>query len=250
MFLGGMAGLLAVPGEALAAKPRSRLDAVIDISHLSNVHDFDAARKKSNIMGVIHKATEGGDWKDPLYHKRRAQAEAAGMLWGAYHFGTRQYSGDEQAKLFLSYAKPGPGTLIALDFEQNEGNPANSMRLKQAEDFVKAIHAATGRFPVIYTTEFWADGKPMGSAGRGLGATVTEKSVLALCPLWLADYRSEPQVPRAWRGKGWHFWQYAGDADSYGPRSHRTRGVWGIESCDRNIFKGDAQDLHKFWKAG
>jgi len=74
--------------------------------------------------------------------------------------------------------------------------------------------------------------------------------VLALCPLWLADYRSEPQVPHAWKGKGWHFWQYAGDAGDGGPRGHRVRGVWGIESCDRNIFKGDMADLQKFWKAG
>lgn len=243
-------GMLAAPGSLLASAPRMRLDAVIDISHMSNVRDFQLARKKSNILGVIHKATEGGDWKDPLYRKRRAQAEAAGLLWGAYHFGTRQHSGTEQAELFLAYAKPGPDTLMALDFEQNEGNPYNSMRLRQAEDFVKSVHAATGRFPVIYTNQAWADGHPVGEAAHGLGASVTEKSVLALCPLWLADYRSEPQVPRAWRGHGWHFWQYAGDTDMGGPRGYRVRGVWGVEACDRNIFKGDAADLHKFWKAG
>jgi len=252
LFLGGLAGSLLLPETAFAKKrnSRERLDAVIDISHNSNVRDFALAKSKSNIVGVIHKATEGGDWKDPVYHKRRTQAEAAGLLWGAYHFGTRQYSGDQQAALFLAYAKPGPHTLIALDFEQNDGNPGNSMRLKQAEDFVKAIHAATGRFPVIYTNASWADGKPVGGSARSLGTSVTEKSVLALCPLWLADYRSEPQVPRAWRGKGWHFWQYAGDTDDGGPRGHRARGVWGIETCDRNFFRGDKSDLEKFWKTG
>jgi lysozyme len=283
MVLGGLLGLVVAPESAMAAhrkqasqhadshgakhpgkapakqvsgenaKPRntrSRLDAVIDISHQTNVRDFSLARQKSNIIGVIHKATEGGDWKDPMYARRRAEAEAAGMLWGAYHFGTRQYSGDDQAELFLKVAKPGPNTLIALDFEQNDGNPGNSMRLRQAEDFVKAIHAATGRFPLIYTNQAWADGKPVGDAARSLGATVTERSVLALCPLWLADYRSEPQVPKAWKGRGWHFWQYAGDTDNGGPRGHRVRGVWGIETCDRNIFRGDASDLQRFWKAG
>jgi lysozyme len=245
-----MLGMLAAPSMARANAPRTRLDAVIDISHQSNVHDFLAAHKRSNILGVIHKATEGGDWKDPLYHKRRAQAEAAGLLWGAYHFGTRQYSGTDQADLFLTYAKPGPHTLIALDFEQNDGNPANSIRLRQAEDFVKAIHGETGRFPLIYTNQAWADGHAVGDSARSLGASVSEKSVLALCPLWLADYRSEPQVPHAWKGKGWHFWQYAGDTGDGGPRGRRVRGVWGIESCDRNIFKGDMADLQKFWKAG
>jgi len=265
MLLGGLLGLVAVPAPAFANRPkaqlnskasskpravRTRLDAVIDISHQTTVRDFQLARQKSNIIGVIHKATEGGDWRDPLYAKRRAQAEAAGMLWGAYHFGTREYSGTAQAELFLSVVKPGPQTLMALDFEHNDGNSANSMRLRQAEDFVKTVHAATGRLPMIYTNQAWADGQEVGDSARSLGAAVSEKSVLALCPLWLADYRSEPQTPRAWKGRGWHFWQYAGDTDNGGPRGHRVRGVWGIESCDRNFFRGDLADLQKFWKAG
>jgi lysozyme len=64
------------------------LDAVIDLSHNVKVDDFAAVRR-SNILAVVHKATEGGDWIDPSYAGRRRQAEAAGLLWGAYHFGTR-----------------------------------------------------------------------------------------------------------------------------------------------------------------
>ena len=56
----------------------------------------------------MHKTTEGGDWFDPSYGPRRSQAEAAGLLWGGYHFGTRQYSGEKQASAFLSAAQPGP----------------------------------------------------------------------------------------------------------------------------------------------
>src|SRR5579859_2632907 len=72
--------------------PTGGLDAVIDISHLSYVTDFNLMRRHSGILGVIHKASEGGDWVDPTYGERRPQAEAAGLLWGAYHFGSRQYS--------------------------------------------------------------------------------------------------------------------------------------------------------------
>src|SRR3954469_16389204 len=92
------------------------LDAVIDISHNVRVSDFNLVRK-SNILAVIHKATEGGDWVDPSYTDRRGQAEAAGLMWGAYHFGTRQYSGTRQAQAFLAVTRPGPRTLVALDFE-------------------------------------------------------------------------------------------------------------------------------------
>ena len=74
------------------------LDAVIDISHNVTVTDFAAVRR-SNILAVLHNVTAGGDWFDPSYGPRRRQAEAAGLLWGGYHFGTRQYSGEKQAAL-------------------------------------------------------------------------------------------------------------------------------------------------------
>jgi lysozyme len=225
-----------------------RLDAVIDISHNTTVNDFELARKRSNILGVLHKASEGGDWQDPMYAQRRVKAEAAGLLWGAYHYGTRQYPGGRQAANFLAAARPGPNTLMALDLEFNEENPSNTMQLHQAEDFVRAVVAATGRHPLIYTSAAWADGKPAGR-GHTLGGRITEKSVLVHCPLWLADYRSQPEVPTAWRHKGWHFWQYAGDTEDGGPRGRRVRTVSGIERCDRNIFRGDLADLLRFWKS-
>src|SRR5882672_4054864 len=93
------------PGPAIASsswRPAvAGLDAVIDISHNVTVGDFTLVRQ-SNILGVIHKATEGGDWIDPSYASRCTQAESVGLLWGAYHVGTRQYSGAEQAAAFVS----------------------------------------------------------------------------------------------------------------------------------------------------
>jgi len=247
--LAGLLGLVALPAAA-KTNPRanSHADAVIDISYMTNVRDFALARQKSNILGVIHKASEGGDWRDPYYAKRRVQAEAAGLLWGAYHFGTRQYSGKEQARAFLDSARPSPATLLALDLELNELNPANSMHLRQAEDFVRTIHAATGRYPLLYTNATWANGRPMGRGHHSLGGPITAHSILANCPLWLGDYRHQPEVPNAWKGKGWHFWQYAGDGESGGPRSHRTRAVSGIERCDRNLFRGDIAALQRYWR--
>jgi lysozyme len=237
------------PAEAtVTTKSGGKLDAVIDISHMTTVSDFSLARKKSHILGVVHKASEGGDWRDPLYAKRRLEADAAGLLWGAYHFGTHQYSGAQQAANFLGAARPGPTTLMALDLEFNDQNPSNTMQLRQAEDFVRTVLDATGRHPLIYTNAAWADGKPAGDSGRSLGGRVTDRSILVHCPLWLADYRLEPQVPAAWRQKGWHLWQYAGDTEDGGPRGRRVRSVWGVQRCDRNLFRGDAAALARFWK--
>jgi lysozyme len=251
-MLAGLLSLVAAPAMAAEKHPIKlklpvRVDAVIDISHMTTVHDFAMARKHSNILGVIHKASEGGDWRDPAYAKRRPQAEGAGMLWGAYHYGTHQHSGVDQAMMFLASARPGPDTLMALDLEFNEQNPGNTMRLHQAEEFVKTVLEATGRRPLIYTNANWADGEAMGGR-HSLGGSITIHSILASCQLWLADYRSEPQLPSAWSGKGWHFWQYAGDTEDGGPRGARVRSVSGVVRCDRNLFQGDATKLRHFWQ--
>jgi lysozyme len=228
--------------------PTGGLDAVIDISHLSLVTDFTLMRRHSHILGIIHKASEGGDWVDPTYTARREQAEAAGMLWGAYHFGSRQYSGADQAQAFLAVARPGPGTLMALDFEPNDRHPANTMTIRQAEEFVQTIHQATGRLPLVYTHPTWANGGVYGRKGLSLGESISPDSILARCELWLVDYRQEPEVPWAWARRGWRLWQYAGnytDADAaYGSAA---RALVGVDRCDRNLFAGDASALYRFW---
>ena len=224
------------------------LNAVIDLSHSNSVADFNAARANSAILAVIHKATEGNDWADPRYQERRLLAEASGLLWGAYHFGTYQHSGAEQAAAFLAAAQPGPLTLMALDLELNERNPGNSMDIGRAEDFVRALFAATGRLPLIYVHPAWADGEALGGSRRTLGGAITANSILAACDLWLADYRSRPELPTAWNGKGWRLWQYTGD-DSGGPFRPYAHGVAGIDRCDRNLFAGDAATLGRYWAA-
>lgn len=224
------------------------IDAVIDISHNVAVSDFSAVRNRSGILGVIHKSTEGGDWVDPSYGVRRQQAEAAGLLWGAYHFGTRFYSGEKQAAAFLAAARPGPNTLIALDFEPNDYNPRNTMTLAQAEQFVHTVQRATGRLPLLYTQPNWADGLRCGRAHLSLGRPIDSRSILSKCELWLADYRDQPQVPMAWSGRGWRLWQYAGD-DSADKAAYGTvpRSVAGVSHSDRNIFAGDTSALYRFW---
>src|SRR5262245_31138876 len=224
------------------------LDAVIDISRSVTVSDFRLVRQ-SNILAVIHKASEGGDYADTACAARRPQAEAAGLLWGTYHFGTGQYSGAQQAAFFLSVSRPGRRTLLALDLEANENNPSNSMRLDQAEDFVRTVATATGRLPVVYVHPTWANGDPLPGSGLSLGARITPESILARCGLWVADYHDSPEIPLAWEAKGWRLWQYAGDESASRPAYGQTNIVRGVSHCDRNLFNGDATVLDQFWRA-
>jgi lysozyme len=228
--------------------PAGGLDAVIDISHLTLVTDFALMRRHSNILGVIHKATEGGDWIDPVYSERRSKAEAAGMLWGAYHFGSRQYSGGDQARAFLAAARPGPKTLMALDFEPNDRHRANTMTVAQAEEFVRTIHQATGRLPLVYTHPTWANGGVYGRSGLSLGRPIRSDSILAQCDLWLVDYREEPEVPMAWAHRGWRLWQYSGDYNEADAAYGSAAGALvGVDRCDRDLFAGNASELRRFW---
>ena len=151
------------PQYPIAPAPPSRatrgLDAVIDISAHTTVSDFRLVRA-SNILAVIHKASEGDFYADPMCAERRSQAEAAGLLWGTYHFGKGDSPGAQQAAFFLNSSRPSRGTLLALDFEPNEGDPSNSMTLEQAEAFVQAVASATGRLPLVYVHPTWANGCP------------------------------------------------------------------------------------------
>jgi lysozyme len=224
------------------------LDAVIDISRSVTVSDFRLVRQ-SNILAVIHKATEGGDYADTACAARRPAAEAAGLLWGTYHYGTGQSSGARQAAFFLNASRPGPKTLLALDLEANENNPSNSMRLDQAEEFVQAVAQATNRLPVVYVHPTWANGDPLPNSGLSLGARITPASILARCPLWVADYHDSPELPRAWASRGWRLWQYAADESASHPAYGATNIVAGLSHCDRNLFAGTADALYQFWSA-
>jgi len=228
------------PEDPIAPARPSRsppgLDAVIDLSAHNAVSDFRLVRA-SNILAVIHKASEGDFYADPMCAARRSQAEAAGLLWGTYHFGKGDAPGEQQAAFFLDSSRPTQGTLLALDLEANEGDPSNSMTLDQAEAFVQAVASATGRLPLVYVHPTWANGR------------ITSDSILARCGLWVVDYHDSPEIPLAWATSGWRLWQYA--SDNYaGRRAHgHTRIVQGLDRCDRNLFNGDVAGLYRFWNA-
>jgi lysozyme len=202
------------------------LDAVIDISQGVTVSDFRRVRQ-SGMRGVIHKASEGSDFADGACARRRPQAEAAGLLWGTYHYGTGTGSGAQQAAFFLAQSRPGPRTLLALDLEANEN----------------------GRLPIVYVHPTWANGEPLPVSGLRLDATITPQSILARCGLWVADYHDSPEVPLAWAATGWRLWQYAGDESAGRPAYNQTTIVQGVSHCDRNLFNGDAAALQQFWSA-
>src|ERR1043165_2723197 len=92
------------------------IDAVIDVSHYDDTPDWTKVAA-AGIAAVIHKATQGTSYVDPTFTSARSGVPAAGMLWGAYHFGTGDAEGSDQAKFFLDTVQPDAHTLCAIDFE-------------------------------------------------------------------------------------------------------------------------------------
>lgn len=204
---------------------------VIDISSFQNHPDFNKI-KAAGIVGVIHKATEGVGFHDKAYAANKKAAKAAGLLWGAYHFGTGSPA-TQQADEFMSVAAVGNDELLVLDYEDNRHG--TQMKLPGAREFVKRVFEKTGRHPGFYSGNTIRD---------HLGDTVDPE--LGKCWLWAAhyaDFPAAPKIHKTWAK--WTLWQYTDG--SLGPDPHT---VDGVGKCDRDTFNGDAAALKAFWASG
>lgn len=57
-------------------------------------------------------------------------------------------------------------------------------------------------------------------------------------------------MPYAWAHRGWRLWQYvANESASDAAYGAQPRAIPGVTHCDRNLFAGDANELHRFWQS-
>jgi lysozyme len=119
-----------------------------------------------------------------------------------------------------------------LDFEHN--SQGATMTLADAEAFVTRIHDQTGRFPGLYSDEFFINSQ--------LGSNTT--TVLKECFLWIAKFSATmPKIPPAFHT--FTLWQYTDGGN--GPQPHTVKGVGGAGRCDRDKFNGDADGLKRLF---
>jgi len=209
--------------------PAGNINAVVDLSHHNATVDF-AAAKADGIQGVIYKATQGATYTDPTYATRRNEANAQGLLWGAYHFGTAQ-DVPTQVAHFLQVAAADANTLLVLDWEENSIASQGTMSLEQAKQFVQGVKDQTGQWPTLYGGSLIKQ-----SVGAG-------DPILSQCPLWLAQYSNNPSLPSGW--SAYTLWQYTDGVNGPDPHS-----VNGIGPCDRDVYAGTAEQMQDFWKSG
>jgi len=200
--------------------------AVIDLSHYawSGIAKPDlVAAREVGVVAIIYKATEGSTYKDPRYAETRALAKSAGLLWGAFHFGTAAPV-DAQIANFFATAEPDDDTLMCLDFERNGPAAANTMGGAAAIDFMTKASARLNRDLVIYTGSHMAE-------AFGAGAV----PALAKYRLWWAEYGvAAPKLHATW-AHAW-LWQYT-----------QAGKVGTIDPCDCSTYAGDLADLKVGW---
>ncbi len=191
----------------------------IDVSSYQGKIDFKKV-KASGIDFVFGKCSEYHEDANYYYNKKNAQAE--GLLFGAYHFFHPLKDPKAQADMFLKTADLKAGDLLpVLDWETTEGFPVIQDVLRACA-WLDIVQKACGKRPIIYGSPYF------------LKALILNASFITY-PLWVAHYEVEkPMVPPPW--KTWTFWQQSDN-----------NFVSGVSSkSDLDLFNGTLDDLKNF----
>lgn len=230
---------------------------VIDMYHGNAVAlpNF-AAMKENGLYAIVHKATQGNSYKDPLFANRIAAIAEAGLLPGAYHF-LDSTDPRKQADNFIkaTFAREKiPGNLsIWADYEDYR----SSASLKQLMEFITAVET-DNRVP---------DGVQMGVySGNRIRETLRphpgghqDPEMLGIVDffqrrrLWMAQYGPRLVIPWPWNEPiaktsnesaplpppGVFMWQFT-ETGRFDPLIGKT---------DGNFFDGTFEQLQARWLA-
>ncbi|HEV7809415.1 MAG TPA: glycoside hydrolase family 25 protein [Candidatus Limnocylindrales bacterium] len=200
-----LAGSAAAPSATRpAADATAGILEGIDVSHWQNTINWTRVAAAGKKFAII-KASESTTYVDPLFATNRANAQAAGLWTGAYHFARPDATANDallEAGHFASTVRLGTRDLIpALDLEAAGGLSVPALQ-NWVTTWLNEVTRRTGSRPMIYTSPaFWT--KYMGDTSALADAGYKT--------LWVAHWGvSSPTVPaRNWGGKGWTFWQYS-----------------------------------------
>ena len=228
-------------------------------------HDVSAL-KMNGALGLIARSAKGPllDDKFPAFLK---SADRQGMLLGAYHFVTMNQDPAAQADSFVDRVRATARSqgisqrkiLLVGDFD-TASSPDRLVR------FIQRVEQRTGTTPVTYLEN---SDRLRASLSA---ASPAQKAVIRRSPYWIALYSpsgtersmftSRPLTPDGLTAKygiwdQWSMWQYGGvmwqggrsNPKHYNTGSWRSPDYFGnlAHPMERNVFKGDVNDLNAFW---
>lgn len=228
---------------------------VIDMYHGNNVANSDFVKlRQSGVFAIIHKASQGSHYQDPRYAERKVFAQAAGLLWGAYHFMDSSNVDDQVANFINACGITAPGSdpfLLACDYEDS----ANPPTLQQCYQFMAGVDRASppGVACVLYSGNRIRETLKPGAGGHLDPAMIGVETFFQQHRLWLAEYGPKEQIPWPWNAPivkssdeathipapGVFLWQYT--------ETGRVDPIRG--NTDGNFFDGDFVALRNRWLA-
>ncbi len=217
-------GFLLLPQEA---HPEQWEIFGVDVSSYQGEVDWPTLAGQGVDFAFI-KATEGSGSADRYFSQNWVNAQAAGVMVGAYHFFSYDSPGQTQADNFIAQVPVTEGALppvVDIEFYGDKlQNPPEREAVKAILDpLLERLEARYGHKPILYVTY------------RSYKLYI--KGDYQAYPLWV----TRPLVAPI--DKNWTFWQYS--------HSARLAGYRGSEECiDLNVFRGTREELAALGAAG
>lgn len=188
------------PHEGVGSKPKHFPVHGIDVSRWQGDIDWHSARAAGVSFAYV-KATEGGDFLDPMFRTHWDGAKGANVRHGAYHYFYFCRPAVEQARWFIENVPRDSAALPpVLDLEWNHRSPTCRVRPNgidvraDAKVFLDILERHYGRRPLVYTTvDFFQD---------------SELGQLKNTQFWLRSVAGHPS--ETYPDQAWTFWQYTG----------------------------------------
>lgn len=187
---------------------------VPDISAYQTTVNFAAITSRSDIAGVILKATQGmqyaPQWFVDNFPRARAQAGSrygSTFFRGVYHFGMPNWRGDQQADYCMAHIQRagglGAGDMpVAWDLENSSNTSWSSQQqiIDISSQFAERIKQHTGKQAVLYA-----------------GALIRDQGIkhhMGFGKLWTPHL---DMSKAGWPRTQYTLWQYAGGNGFYNP---------------------------------
>lgn len=210
-------GMLLLPNET---RPGRYEVWGVDVSSYQGEVDWSTLRSQGVDFAFI-KATEGSGTTDAYFARNWEDAQAAGVLAGAYHFFSYDSPGETQADNFIAQVPVTAGALppvVDVEFYGDKAQrPPEREAVKEILDpLLERLESRYGQKPILYVTyrtyELYIQGE------------------YENYPLWVTRPMLAPM------DKDWNFWQYS--------HSARLEGYNGKEKhIDLNVFRGSREEL-------
>jgi GH25 family lysozyme M1 (1,4-beta-N-acetylmuramidase) len=212
----------------------------IDVSYYQGPSiDWGSVKASGISFAAIRASTgsSGNTYNDPYLATNEANAQAAGIVTGVYHFAyPANNTAIAEATHFVNTAGKymGPGFLPPeLDLETAGGTLSVAALSQWANDFCNYVYTHTGAKPMIYCNTNYAQNYVDTSVSQWY--------------LWIANYNysstGNPPVGDSnsgWPSGSWKFFQYTS-----------TGSIPGISgNVDHDVFNGTTTDLAAFLNPG